>query len=72
MVYVSYAALEVIRELQKHFPIERAPIRLRLIIPEESLCSLMEKLNEWNAEVVSKDESGNQLSLSVRLSLVFT
>ncbi|KAI3871692.1 hypothetical protein MKW92_021749 [Papaver armeniacum] len=23
----------------------------------------MEKLKEWNAEVVSKDESGNQLSL---------
>ncbi|KAI3880148.1 hypothetical protein MKX03_008183 [Papaver bracteatum] len=44
-------ALEVICELQKHFPIKRAPMRLRLI------------LNEWNAEVVSKDESGNHLSL---------
>ncbi|KAI3972256.1 hypothetical protein MKW92_016491 [Papaver armeniacum] len=56
-------ALEVIRELQKRFPIKRAPMRLRLIVPEESSPSLMEKLNEWNAEVVSKDESGNQLSL---------
>ncbi|KAI3875348.1 hypothetical protein MKX03_027442 [Papaver bracteatum] len=56
-------ALEVIRELQKRFPIKRAPMRLRVIVPEESSSSLMEKLNEWNAEVVSKDESGNQLSL---------
>ncbi|KAI3872283.1 hypothetical protein MKX03_021405 [Papaver bracteatum] len=56
-------ALEVIRELQKRYPIKRAPMRLRLIIPEESSASLMEKLNAWNADIVLKDESGNQLSL---------
>ncbi|XP_026442878.1 ribosome maturation protein SBDS-like [Papaver somniferum] len=56
-------ALEVIRELQKRYPIKRAPMRLRLIIPEESSSSLMEKLNAWNADIASKDESGNQISL---------
>ncbi|MQL76545.1 hypothetical protein Taro_008928 [Colocasia esculenta] len=54
-------ALEVIRELQKHFPIKRSPMRLRLIIPERNTSSLMEKLNIWNANVISKDESANQL-----------
>ncbi|RZC92782.1 hypothetical protein C5167_029512 [Papaver somniferum] len=56
-------ALEVIREIQKRYPIKRAPMRLRLIIPEESSSSLMEKLNAWNADIASKDESGNQISL---------
>ncbi|KAI3927644.1 hypothetical protein MKW92_009879 [Papaver armeniacum] len=55
--------LRVIRELQKRYPIKRAPVILRLIIPEENLCSLTEKLNAWNAKVVSIVESGNQLSL---------
>ncbi|KAI3968481.1 hypothetical protein MKX01_007791, partial [Papaver californicum] len=57
-------ALGVIRELQKRYPIKRVSIRLRLIIPEENSCSLM---NAWNAEI-SLVESGNQLSL---LSLRF-
>ncbi|KAI3831651.1 hypothetical protein MKX03_021127 [Papaver bracteatum] len=56
-------ALRVIRELQKRYPIKRAPMVLRLSIPVENSCSLMEKLNAWNAEIVSKVESGNQLSL---------
>ncbi|MCL7051092.1 hypothetical protein MKW94_005346 [Papaver nudicaule] len=38
-------------------------MRVRLIVPEESLPSLMEKLKAWNSEIVSKDESGNQVSL---------
>ncbi|CAA7405298.1 unnamed protein product [Spirodela intermedia] len=54
-------ALELIRELQKHFPIKRSPMRLRLIIPEGSISPLMEKLSTWGANVISKDESGNQL-----------
>ncbi|PSS31753.1 Ribosome maturation protein like [Actinidia chinensis var. chinensis] len=56
-------ALEVIRELQKHFPIKRSPMRLRLTIPEQNFSSLSEKLNGWNSSIVSKDESGNQLSI---------
>ncbi|KAI0502411.1 hypothetical protein KFK09_017360 [Dendrobium nobile] len=50
-------ALEVIKELQEHFPIKRAPMRLRLIVPERHLSTLMEKLGGWNANVVLKDAS---------------
>ncbi|XP_059632922.1 uncharacterized protein LOC132275442 [Cornus florida] len=56
-------ALEVIRELQKHFPIKRSPMRLRLDVPEQNCPSLLEKLNTWNTSIVSKDESGTQLSV---------
>ncbi|KAF2306832.1 hypothetical protein GH714_021845 [Hevea brasiliensis] len=60
-------ALEVIRELQKHFPIKRSPMRLRLIIAKPNLSTLLEKLNPWNATIVSKDESGSQLSVICEL-----
>ncbi|KAJ8510912.1 hypothetical protein OPV22_001346 [Ensete ventricosum] len=56
-------ALEVIRELQKHFPIRRSPMRLRLIVPEKNIPTLMEKLKDWNANVTSKDESGSHPSV---------
>uniref|UniRef100_A0A1J3ISK9 Ribosome maturation protein SBDS n=1 Tax=Noccaea caerulescens TaxID=107243 RepID=A0A1J3ISK9_NOCCA len=55
-------ALDVIRELQKHFPIKRSPMRLRLTVPVQNFPSLLEKLIEWDASVVSKDESGTQMS----------
>ncbi|XP_031248579.1 ribosome maturation protein SBDS [Pistacia vera] len=60
-------ALEVIRELQKHFPIKRSPMRVRLTLPGQNSSSLMEKLNAWNASIVSKDESGSQLSITCEL-----
>ncbi|PON99711.1 Ribosome maturation protein Sdo1/SBDS [Trema orientale] len=60
-------ALEVIHELQKHFPIKRSPMRLRFTVPEEGLSSLTEKLNAWNAKVVSTDQSGNQPSVICEL-----
>ncbi|XP_020262890.1 ribosome maturation protein SBDS [Asparagus officinalis] len=56
-------ALEVIRELQKHFPIKRSPMRLRLTVPQGNLPSLLEKLSSWNASIISKDESGDQFSV---------
>ncbi|TYG78822.1 hypothetical protein ES288_D02G091600v1 [Gossypium darwinii] len=56
-------ALEVIRQLQNNFPIKRSPMRLRLIVPGPNFHSLCEKLNEWGATIVSKDESGTQLSV---------
>ena len=55
-------ALDVIRELQKHFPIKRSPMRLRLTVPVQNFASLLEKLKEWDASLVSKDESGTQMS----------
>lgn len=56
-------ALEVIHELQKHFPIKRSPMRLRLYVPEKNYSSLLEKLNIWNATIVSKDDFGSQPSI---------
>lgn len=56
-------ALEVIRELQKHFPIKRSPMRLRLTVPEQAMPSLLEKINDWNSTVVSREGSGSQLSV---------
>lgn len=56
-------ALEVIRELQKNFPIKRSPMRLRLTVPGQAFSSVSEKLNEWKSSIVSKEESGNQLSV---------
>ncbi|KAF4392476.1 hypothetical protein CsatB_030441 [Cannabis sativa] len=56
-------ALEVIHELQKHFPIKRSPMKLRLSVPEQGLSTLMENLNSWNAKLISKDDKlGTQLS----------
>lgn len=55
-------ALEVIRELQKHFPIKRSPMRVRLTMPGQN-SSVSEKLSEWHASIISKEESGNQLSI---------
>ncbi|KAM1042608.1 hypothetical protein ACFX2A_034767 [Malus domestica] len=56
------SALEVIHELQKHFPIKRSPMRLRLIVPDHEFSSLSEKLTAWNASIISKDQSGSQIS----------
>ncbi|KAG5246003.1 hypothetical protein OIU78_022076 [Salix suchowensis] len=56
-------ALDVIRELQKHFPIKRSPMRLGLTVSGESLSALLEKLGAWNANVVSKDEAGSRKSV---------
>ncbi|XP_010519371.1 PREDICTED: ribosome maturation protein SBDS [Tarenaya hassleriana] len=55
-------ALEVIRKLQQHFPIKRSPMRLKLTVPVQNCSSLLEKLNGWNACIVSKDKSETQLS----------
>lgn len=60
-------ALEVIRELQRQFPIKRAPMRLRLVVSKVKSSLLLEKLEIWNTTIVSKDESGDQLSVVCEL-----
>ncbi|KAJ9166746.1 hypothetical protein P3X46_021451 [Hevea brasiliensis] len=40
-------ALEVIRQLQKYFPIKLSPMRLRLTVTEPKFSTLLEKLNTW-------------------------
>lgn len=56
-------ALELIQELQKHFPIKRCPLRIRAAAPEEQIPALLEKLNEWKATVLSKEGTAAQLSV---------
>lgn len=64
-------ALEVIRELQKHFPIKRSPMRLRLLVAEKGISLLMDQLSSWNAVTVSKDQSGNQFFVICELDPSF-
>ncbi|KAH9317283.1 hypothetical protein KI387_019052, partial [Taxus chinensis] len=56
-------ALDLIRELQKHFPIKRSPMKLRLVIPESQDDNLLKKFEAWNASIESKEVSGNQISV---------
>ncbi|CAL0299931.1 unnamed protein product [Lupinus luteus] len=60
-------ALELIQELQKHFPIKRCPLRIRVAAPEEEVAALLEKLNVWKATIVSKEGSAGQLSVVFEL-----
>lgn len=62
-VPILLQALEVIRELQKQYPIKRSPMRLRLTVPEQNMPSLLEKTDGWKSTIVSKDESGSQRSV---------
>ncbi|KAJ3681464.1 hypothetical protein LUZ60_015953 [Juncus effusus] len=56
-------ALDLIKELQKHFPIKRSPMRLRLVVPQDNFSNLIEKTNNWDATIVSKEESSTQPSI---------
>uniref|UniRef100_A0A0C9QM00 TSA: Wollemia nobilis Ref_Wollemi_Transcript_25443_1397 transcribed RNA sequence n=1 Tax=Wollemia nobilis TaxID=56998 RepID=A0A0C9QM00_9CONI len=56
-------ALDLIRELQKHFPIKRSPMKLRIVIPDNQEGNLLTKLETWNTCMESKDVSGNQISV---------
>lgn len=38
-------------------------MRLRLTVPEQNTTSLMEKLNDWNVNIVARDRSGSQFSI---------
>ncbi|XP_021747162.1 ribosome maturation protein SBDS-like [Chenopodium quinoa] len=60
-------ALEVIRQLQQKFPIKRSPMRLRITVSPESFPSIKEKLETGHGDIVSKEESGNQLSVVCEL-----
>ncbi|PQQ19115.1 ribosome maturation protein SBDS [Prunus yedoensis var. nudiflora] len=42
-------------------------MRLRLIVPEQEFSSLSEKLTAWNATIVSKDQTGSQISIICEL-----
>lgn len=63
MFSVVLQSLKVIKKLIEHFPIKRAPLSVRFTAPKPNFAGLMEKVAEWNATVVSKDESGAQPSI---------
>jgi ribosome maturation protein SDO1 len=60
-------ALELIQELQKHYPIKRCPLRVRAAAPEEQVPVLLEKLSEWKATVISQEGTAAQLSVVFEL-----
>lgn len=62
-IFLSMQALELIQELQKHFPIKRCPLRIRVAAPEEEVSALLEKLNVWKAIIISKEGSAGQISV---------
>jgi ribosome maturation protein Sdo1 len=65
-------ALKIIKKLMECFPIKRAPLRVRITAPKPKFAGLMEKVVEWNAIVISKDESGNPPSVVSLLNLLPT
>jgi len=56
-------ALKVIKKLTEHFPIKRAPLRVRFTAPKPNFPGLMEKIGGWNATIISKDELSTQPSI---------
>ncbi|MCO5607258.1 hypothetical protein L7F22_061451 [Adiantum nelumboides] len=52
-------ALELIKELEKQFPIVRAKMRLQLLVPSDQGSQLTQKLNEWNSLIEQTDGSSN-------------
>lgn len=71
VIKIVLQALELIQELQKHYPIRRCPLRIRAAAPEEEVPVLLEKLSEWKATVISKEGTAAQLSVVSSVLLSF-
>ena len=71
VIKIVLQALELIQELQKHYPIRRCPLRIRAAAPEEEVPVLLEKLSEWKATVISKEGTAAQLSVVSPVLLSF-
>ncbi|MCO5583804.1 hypothetical protein L7F22_037718 [Adiantum nelumboides] len=56
-------ALELIKELEKQFPIVRAKMRLQLLVPSDQGPQLTQKLNEWNSLIEQTDGSSNMFKV---------
>ncbi|KAJ7294289.1 hypothetical protein O6H91_05G125300 [Diphasiastrum complanatum] len=56
-------ALELIKDLQKQFPLKRAHMRLRLVVPATEGSKLVQMFDSWNAQVDRKEETGGLLSV---------
>lgn len=56
-------ALELIRQLQTHFQIIRAKMRLQLIVPVDKGSNLTDKLKEWGALIEQSDTTNGMLKV---------
>lgn len=52
---LCYADAQVLPELQKHFPIQRARMRLKLSVPIDKQQDMLDKLKSFNAVVEATD-----------------
>ncbi|KAH7430350.1 hypothetical protein KP509_09G094900 [Ceratopteris richardii] len=60
-------ALELIRELEKQFPIVRAKMRLQLKVGHTLGSRLTQKLEEWSSLIEQRDASNNMLKVVCQL-----
>lgn len=60
-------ALELIRELQKKYPITRARMKLRFVVPINQIESLTTALSSWNAQIEGKEETTTNTSLVCKI-----
>ncbi|CAM6105732.1 unnamed protein product [Calypogeia fissa] len=56
-------ALELIRELTKRFPISRARMRLKIVVPISKRAATLERLHAWSATIESEEESKESFSV---------
>ncbi|KAG0591523.1 hypothetical protein M758_1G177900 [Ceratodon purpureus] len=60
-------ALELIRELQNKYPIARARMRLRFVVPTNQTDQLSTSLNSWNSQIESREEMATTTSLVCKI-----
>ncbi|KAI5055657.1 hypothetical protein GOP47_0029178 [Adiantum capillus-veneris] len=60
-------ALELIKELEKQFPIVRAKMRLHLLVPNDQGPKLTQKLEEWNSLIEQSDDPNNMFKVVCQL-----
>jgi hypothetical protein len=56
-------ALDLIRELQNKYPIARARMRLRFVVPTNQVDQLSTALNSWNSQIEGREEMTTTTSL---------
>lgn len=60
-------ALELIRELQSKYPITRARMKLRFVVPTSQIDQLSTTLNSWNSQIEGREETTNTTSLVCKI-----
>jgi len=60
-------ALELIRELQSKYPITRARMKLRFVVPTSQIDQLSTALNSWNSQIEGREETTNTSSLVCKI-----